>query len=294
MRPPAYEELDDSDIWPVDHLTCRALADLAFTAAQAADYEQAAALALEAAECCQPDALTDIALQHEQAGLPVEASELAHQAAAHGAPVDLSHLAMTREEAALFEQAEHYARASAGYGLTNTLADLAVRREATGDKERAEELREAAATYGHPAALANIARSRYESHDIDGASRIAREALDQGDAAYLHHANPVWRKLWPHGIEPDGTPTPSPTTTPGHKPGTRQAAVPFANGRGASVPRRAKAVCISSSTRVNPGGIRPVGRRWPLSLERDQNPDALRGGLRPGPAPPDRSYPGLR
>ncbi|MFC8407468.1 hypothetical protein ACFUG9_28355 [Streptomyces griseoincarnatus] len=210
MRPPAYEELDDSDIWPVDHLTCRALADLAFTAAQAADYEQAAALALEAAECCQPDSLADIALQHEQAGLPVEASELAHQAAAHGAPVGLSHLAMMREAAALFEQAEHYARAAAGYGLTNTLADLAVRREATGDKERAEELWEAAATYGHPAALANIARFRYESHDIDGASRIAREALDQGDAAYPHHTNPVWRKLWPHGIEPDGTPTPFP------------------------------------------------------------------------------------
>jgi len=208
VRRPEYDELDDSDSWPVDHLTCRALADLAFTAAQAADYEHAAALALEAAECCQPDALADIALQHEQAGLPVEASELAHQAATHGAPVALTHLAMMREEAALFEQAEHYARAAAEYGLTNTLADLAARREATGDKERAEELWEAAATYGHPAALANIARFRYESRDIDGASRIAREALDQGDAAYPHHTNPVWRKLWPHGIEPDGAPTP--------------------------------------------------------------------------------------
>jgi hypothetical protein len=211
VRPPVYDGPDDSVSWPADHLTCRALADLAFAAAQAADYEQAAALALEAAECCQPDALADIALQHEAAGLTVEASDLAHHAAAHGAAAGLSRLAMMREEAALFEQAEHYARAAAEYGLTNTLADLAAHREAAGNKERAEELWEAAATYGHPAALANIARFRYESRDIEEAARIAREALDQGDAAYPYHDTaPVWQKLWPHGIEPDGSPTPYP------------------------------------------------------------------------------------
>ncbi|MBK3570017.1 hypothetical protein [Streptomyces sp. MBT62] len=106
VQPPEYDWLDDTDRWPADHLTCRALADLAFTAAEAADYEQAAALALEAAECCQPDALAEIALRHEEAALPVEASDLAHHAAASGAPACLSHLAMMREEAALFDQAE--------------------------------------------------------------------------------------------------------------------------------------------------------------------------------------------
>ncbi|MGW2779522.1 hypothetical protein ACWC4C_44825 [Streptomyces olivaceoviridis] len=207
-RPQVYDGHDDSVSWPADHLTCRALADLAFIAAQEADYEQAAALALEAAECCQPDALADIALQHEKAGLPVEASDLAHHAAAYGAPACLSRLAMMREEADLFEQAEYYARAAAEYGITNTLADLAARREAAGDKEHAEELWEAAATYGHPEALASIARFRYESGEIQEAARIAREALDQGDAAYpYHNTDPIWRKLWPHGIEPDGTPT---------------------------------------------------------------------------------------
>ncbi|MEU2718329.1 hypothetical protein [Streptomyces sp. NPDC007205] len=207
VRLPAYDGSDDSVSWPADHLTCRALADLAFTAAEAADYEQAAALALEAAECCQPDALADIAIRHGEAGLTVEASDLAHHAAAHGAPDCLSRLAMMREEAALFEQAEHYARAAAEYGLTNTLADLAAHREAAGDKERAEELWEAAA-YGHPEALASIARFRYESRDIEEAARIAREALDRGDAAYPHHrTDTVWGKLWRHGIEPDGTPT---------------------------------------------------------------------------------------
>ncbi|MGW5330708.1 hypothetical protein [Streptomyces sp. NPDC004014] len=211
VLPSAYDGLDDMVSWPADHLTCRALADLAFTAAQAADYEQAAVLALEAAECCQPEALSDIAIEHEKAGLTVEASDLAHHAAAHGAPACLSSLAMMREEAALFDQAEHYARTAAEYGLTSTLADLAGHREAAGDKERAEELWEAAATYGHPEALANIARFRYESGDIDDAVRIALEALDQGDAAYPYNdTGRVWAKLWPHGIEPNGSPTPYP------------------------------------------------------------------------------------
>ncbi|MFF4761845.1 hypothetical protein [Streptomyces sp. NPDC001292] len=48
----------------------------------------------------------------------------------------------------------------------------------------------------------------YESRDIEEAARIAREALDQGDAAYPYHdTDPIWGKLWPHGIEPDGSPT---------------------------------------------------------------------------------------
>ncbi|MGW2027569.1 hypothetical protein [Streptomyces decoyicus] len=205
-----YDWLDGDASWPAEHLTCRALADLAFIAAEASDYEQAAALALQAAECCQPDALAEIALQHEEAGLTVEASDLAHHAAASGAPTCLSHLAMMREEAALFDQAEHYARAAAEYGLTSTLTDLAVRREAAGNKEHAQDLWEAAAAYRHPEALANIARFQHEAHDIDGAARTAREALDRGDAAYPHRITPLWERLWPLGIEPDGTPTPPP------------------------------------------------------------------------------------
>ncbi|MEU1667160.1 hypothetical protein ABZ547_26905 [Streptomyces sparsogenes] len=197
--------------WPTEHLTCRALADLAYASADASDFEQAAALAVQAAECCQPDPLAEIALRHEKAGLTVEASDLAHYAAANGAPDCLTHLAMMRQEAALYDEAEHYARAAAEYGLTSTLADLAVHREASGDKERAESLWEAAASYGHPEALASIARFQYEAHNIHGAARTAREALDRGDASpFRHRVEPLWVRLWPHGIEPDGTPTPSP------------------------------------------------------------------------------------
>jgi hypothetical protein len=208
VQAPGYNWLDEDANWPAEHLTCRALTDLAYTAAEAFDYEEAAALALQAAECCQPDALSEIALQHEEAGLAIEASDLAHHAAANGAPACLSHLAMMREEKALHDQAEHYAREAAEYGLTSTLADLAERREAAGNRERAEALWEAAARYGHPEALANIARFQYEAHHIDGAARTAREALDRGDAASPHYRfEPLWARLWPHGIEPDGTPT---------------------------------------------------------------------------------------
>ncbi|MCI3277021.1 tetratricopeptide repeat protein [Streptomyces cylindrosporus] len=210
--PPAYDWPDDAS-QPANHLACRALADLAFTAAEAADYDQAAALAVQAAECCQPEALAEIALQHEEAGLTVEASDLAHHAAANGAPNCLSHLSLLRETAGLFDQAEHYARAAAEYGLTNALTDLALRRETAGDTEHAESLWEAAAAYGHPEALATIARYQYEARDLDGAARTAREALDRGDAAYFHRTPPLWEALWPHGIEPDGTPTPHPDHT---------------------------------------------------------------------------------
>ncbi|WP_345022134.1 hypothetical protein [Streptomyces shaanxiensis] len=208
VHAPGYDWLDEDANWPAEHLTCRALTDLAYTAAEAFDYEEAATLALQAAECCQPDALAEIALQHEEAGRTIEASDLAHHAAANGAPACLSHLAMMREEKELYDQAEHYAREAAEYGLTSTLADLAERREAAGNRESAEVLWEAAARYGHPEALANIARFQYEAHDIDGAARTAREALDRGDAASPHYRfEPLWARLWPHGIEPDGTPT---------------------------------------------------------------------------------------
>lgn len=208
VQAPGYDWLDADANWPAEHLTCRALTDLAYTAADAFDYEEAAAMALQAAECCQPDALAEIALQHEEAGLNADASDLAHHAAANGAPACLSHLAMMREDKALYDQAEHYAREAAEYGLTSTLADLAERREAAGNKESAEVLWEDAARYGHPEALANIARFQYEAHDIEGAARTAREALDRGDAASPHYRfEPLWARLWPHGIEPDGTPT---------------------------------------------------------------------------------------
>ncbi|MCH0540340.1 hypothetical protein I3F58_12325 [Streptomyces sp. MUM 203J] len=155
-----------------------------------------------------------MALRHEEAGLTAEASGLAHHAAADGAPACLSRLAMLREERALLDQAEHYARAAAEYGLTGTLVGLAVRREAAGDREEARDVWDAAAACGHPEAFAGIARFQYEAHDIDGGARTAREALDRGDAAHLHHRmEPLWARLWPHGIEPDGTPTAEPTGT---------------------------------------------------------------------------------
>ncbi|MFD5543982.1 hypothetical protein ACFWIJ_40820 [Streptomyces sp. NPDC127079] len=205
-QPSQYGWLDHDAGWPADHLTCRALADLAFNAAESFDYEQAADLALQAGRCCQPDALAAIALRHEAAGLPVEASDLAHYAAINGSPSCLSELAMMREQAGLHDEAAHYAREAAAYGFTGTLADLAIRREAAGDRETAEDLWETAARYGHPEALATIARFQYENHDLEGALDTARQAVDRGEASpFQHRAKPLWVQLWPHGIEPDGS-----------------------------------------------------------------------------------------
>jgi hypothetical protein len=193
-----------------DHLYCRALADLAFSAVREADYEQAAALASQAADCCQPDTLAQVALLHEQLGMPVEASDLAHQAAARGAPECLGSLAMMRHEQGRFDEAEHYAWEAAEHGLTGFLADLALVYEGGGNRDRAESLWETAVRYKHPEALANIARFQQDAGDNAGAARTALEAVDRGDAAHIdHRISPIWKTLWPNGIEPDGTPSPS-------------------------------------------------------------------------------------
>ncbi|MEU8718256.1 hypothetical protein [Streptomyces sp. NPDC048663] len=205
-QPSQYGWLGPDTDWPADHLTCRALADLAFNAAETFDYEQAADLALQAGRCCQPEALAAIALRLEAAGLPVEASDLAHYAAVNGSPSCLSELAMMREQAGLHDEAAHYAREAAAYGFTATLADLATRREAVGDRETAEDLWETAARYSHPEALATIARFQYEAHDLHGAMDTARQAVDRGEASpFQHRVEPLWVRLWPHGIEPDGS-----------------------------------------------------------------------------------------
>ncbi|MGW7433936.1 hypothetical protein ACWGIN_30885 [Streptomyces sp. NPDC054861] len=203
---------DDGE--PDDHLTCRALADMAFIAVGESDYEQAADLAMQAAQCCQPATLAEVALLLEERGMPVEASDLAHEAAAFGSPECLGHLGMMRQGKGLFEQAEHYAHEAARYGLTDFLADLALDHEEAGRREMAEALWEDAVRHGHPEALASIARFQQEDGDLAGAAQTALEAVDRGDAAYPNHRiKPLWEKLWPHGVEPDGSPSPGSSAT---------------------------------------------------------------------------------
>ncbi|MEU3430544.1 hypothetical protein [Streptomyces gardneri] len=197
-----------------DHLTCRALADMASMAVGESDYEQAADLAMQAGQCCQPDTLAEVALLLEERGMSVEASDLAHEAAAYGSPECLGSLAMTRQGKGLFEQAEHYAHEAARYGLTDFLADLALDHEEAGRREMAEALWEDAARHGHSEALASIARFQHENGDFVGAAQTALEAVDRGDAAYPNHRiQPLWKTLWPFGVEPDGSPSLDPSAT---------------------------------------------------------------------------------
>ncbi|UKY54025.1 hypothetical protein [Streptomyces inhibens] len=193
---------------PEDHFNCRALADLALTHESNAERGEATALAFQAADCCQPDALATLALIRERAGNRSDSAYLAHHAAARGAPYCLSELALAREEAGLYEEAEHYAWEAAQYGLPETLAALAQVREEAGALGQAERLWELAAERDHPEALANIARLRLIDGDHYGAESVAMEAVNRGFAApWRHTTQPLWATLWPHGIEPDGSPT---------------------------------------------------------------------------------------
>ncbi|MFF8696715.1 hypothetical protein ACF08W_31320, partial [Streptomyces sp. NPDC015144] len=92
----------------------------------------------------------------------------------------------------------------------DALALLAKLREEAGDQEDAERLAREAADHGDIDALALLAKLREEAGDQEDAERLAREAADHGDSfPYLDRvAHRMLARLHPHGLDPDGAPTP--------------------------------------------------------------------------------------
>ncbi|MFE2718174.1 hypothetical protein ACFXKI_41070, partial [Streptomyces mirabilis] len=102
-------------------------------------------------------------------------------------------------------------RQAADQGDVRALARLALLREEAGDREGAEALVQQAAGHGDIRALYRLAVMREEAGDCATAEALYRQAADHGTNdphSYVAELPKVLSKLWPYGLDPDGTPTP--------------------------------------------------------------------------------------
>ncbi|MDX3673418.1 hypothetical protein [Streptomyces europaeiscabiei] len=108
------------------------------------------------------------------------------------------------------EGGEALAYQAAHHGDTDALNRLAAMREEAGDREGAESLAWQAADHGDTDVLHRLAMTREGAGDREGAESLARQFADHDETTL--YRSPIRRellnKLWPDGLDPDGTPTP--------------------------------------------------------------------------------------
>ncbi|MFD9044204.1 hypothetical protein [Streptomyces bottropensis] len=190
-----------------DHGSTIALGRLAVLQEEAGDRDGAEALARRAADHGSTGALVRLAEMREAAGDREGAEALACQAIDHGNPHVLVRLAEMREEAGDLEGAETLYRRAADHGNTDVLVRLAEMREEAGDLEDVETLYRRAADHGNTDVLVRLAEMREEAGDLEDVETLARQAADHGNIDHLY-PHMECERLWPYGLDPDGTPTP--------------------------------------------------------------------------------------
>jgi hypothetical protein len=200
------------------------------------DWEGAEALARQAADAGDPGALTVLARLREEEGDRQGAEALAQQALANGHAGTMSILVRMRKGAGDREGAEALVQQAADAGHAVALMDLVLLREEAGDREGAEALAQQAADAGHAVALNMLALLREEAGDREGAEALAQQAAGAGhllataiqarlrekagdregaealaqqaaDAGHTGTLADLASRLWPYGLDPDGTPT---------------------------------------------------------------------------------------
>ncbi|MFD7560701.1 helix-turn-helix domain-containing protein [Streptomyces sp. NPDC059835] len=177
---------------------------------KAGDRDGAEALLRQVADQGHTYALHRLAMMRERAGDRGSAEALARQAADHGDTDALFRLAMMREKAGDHDGAEALLGQAADHGDTDALYRLAVMREEAGDRDGAEALLRQTADHSHTDALYRLAEMREEAGDRGSAEALARQAADHGQASVpygLAGKSGIFTRLWPYGLDPDGTPT---------------------------------------------------------------------------------------
>ncbi|MER5618752.1 hypothetical protein [Streptomyces sp. NPDC002215] len=177
---------------------------------RAGDRDGAETLARQAAAQGESYALVRLVEMREEAGDRDGAETLARQTADHGNIYALVRLAEMREEAGDRDGAETLARQTADHGNIYALVRLAEMRKETGDRDGAKDLYRQAAAHGDSYALALLAEVREGAGDRGGAETLARQAADHGNTDALLHLDAmrnIFSRLWPYGLDPDGTPT---------------------------------------------------------------------------------------
>lgn len=192
------------------------LLDLAQASEKARNLDRAEALYRQAADAGNPEAWKKAMWMRERAGDHQAAEMLALEAADAGLTYLLLNLAQIREVAG--DRAEALYQQAADAGHTTPLHGLAEYRKGLGDLERAAALlREAAeaddtrldvetlhglAVDGQADAWVALAQVRKQTGDPEEVEAVYREAADAG------YAEALPAHQWPHGLDPDGTPTP--------------------------------------------------------------------------------------
>ncbi|WP_373561408.1 hypothetical protein [Streptomyces sp. rh34] len=211
MRKAGDREGAETLYWQaVDHGDTNALRHLAVMREKAGDWEGAETLYRQAADHGDTVALARLAEMREAAGDREGAETLARQAADLGDSHALALLVMARGMAGDRDGAETLARQVADHGDTYALTRLATLLEMGGDRDGAETLYWQAADLGDHGALTNLAVMREEAGDRDGAETLYRQAADHGDPdalTNLGEPSDIFNRLWPYGLDPDGTPT---------------------------------------------------------------------------------------
>ncbi|WP_432158833.1 hypothetical protein [Streptomyces sp. bgisy153] len=194
----------------VDYGDTYSLVRLAGMRERAGDREGAEALARQAVDHGDAYALVHLAELRERAGDREGAETLARQAVDHSDTYSLVRLAGMRERAGDREGAEALARQAVDHGNASALVHLAELRERAGDREGAEALARQAVDHGNASALVHLAGMRERAGDREGAEALARQAVDHGNTSPLFGLTEmpaVFNRLWPDGLDPDGTPT---------------------------------------------------------------------------------------
>ncbi|MFF3639464.1 hypothetical protein [Streptomyces sp. NPDC002250] len=199
-----------------DRGNTHALTALAEMRERAGDREGAESVARQAADHGDTRVLTALAEMREKAGDREGAESVARQAADHGDTHALAVLARKREVTGDREGAETLAHQAADHGDSLALAVLAHLREKAGDREGAETLyrRASEPIYRQASddrntfALIVLAHMRERMGDREGAETLARQAANRGSGLLIPPGPvEVLYRLWPFGLDPDGTPT---------------------------------------------------------------------------------------
>ncbi|MEW2425898.1 hypothetical protein AB0911_35795 [Streptomyces nigra] len=201
-----HKGVEDLHRLAADQGNSDALYRLAIRRQEAGDMAGAEALAWQASGHGNAHAPRRLAMMREHAGDHDGAEALAREAAYRGNPEVLRGVAEMREEAGDHESAEDLYRLAAKRGSTTALYRLSMMREEAGDRDGAEVLARQVADRGNSDALYRLALRREQAGDRDAAEVLARQAADYGRVS---KQGSVLTRMWPQGLDPDGTPTPS-------------------------------------------------------------------------------------
>ncbi|MFF4648231.1 tetratricopeptide repeat protein [Streptomyces sp. NPDC001389] len=186
-----------------------ALLRLAQMREEAGDLDGAETLYRQAADQDFPHALHRLAVMMERAGDLDGAEAVVRLAVDRGSTDALYHLAEMREQAGDLDGAEGLYRQAADQN-PHDLVRLAVMMERAGNRDGAEAVVRLAADRGSTNALYGLALMREQAGDRNGAEALARQTADHGNLPilYLSEGGGIFTRLWPYGLDPDGTPTP--------------------------------------------------------------------------------------